>query len=40
MTARTRKWALLSALCLLSLALAAIGAVFYLRHAAAQVEGT
>ena len=28
-----------NALCLLSLALAAIGAVFYLRHAAAQVEG-
>jgi ABC-type spermidine/putrescine transport system permease subunit I len=27
-----------NALCLLSLALAAIGAVFYLRHAAAQVE--
>jgi putative spermidine/putrescine transport system permease protein len=29
-----------NALCLLSLALAAIGAVFYLRHAAAQVRGT
>jgi ABC-type spermidine/putrescine transport system permease subunit I len=29
-----------NALCLLSLALAAIGAVFYLRHAAAQVKGT
>jgi putative spermidine/putrescine transport system permease protein len=29
-----------NALCLLSLALAAIGAVFYLRHAAAQVEKT
>ena len=28
-----------NALCLLSLALAAIGAVFYLRHAAARVEG-
>jgi ABC-type spermidine/putrescine transport system permease subunit I len=29
-----------NALCLLSLALAAIGAVFYLRHAAAQVKAT
>jgi ABC-type spermidine/putrescine transport system permease subunit I len=29
-----------NALCLLSLALAAIGAVFYLRHASAKVEGT
>jgi putative spermidine/putrescine transport system permease protein len=29
-----------NALCLLSLALAAIGAVFYLRHATAQVKGT
>src|SRR6266436_9654007 len=28
-----------NALCIISLALAAIGAVFYLRHAAAQVEG-
>jgi hypothetical protein len=28
-----------NALCLLSLALAAIGAVFYLRHAVAKAEG-